>query len=78
MLFLNVACVVNCNYLMVRPGVIVVSWGSALGNPFQSGLRIWGQGQSKSNLRAFQMPPNSWVSLLALPANWLDWKAIAC
>jgi hypothetical protein len=35
--------------------------GFALGNPFQLGLRIRGQGQSKPTWRIFQMLP-SWVS----------------
>jgi len=37
--------------------------GFALGNNFQSGLSIWGQGQSKPNWKTFQILP-SWVSLL--------------
>ncbi len=49
--------------------------GFALEHPFQSGLWIWGQGQSKHNWRTFQMLP-SWVS--SLPVNVrLDWKVIA-
>ncbi len=53
--------------LTVRPR------GVAFGNPFQFGLRIWGQGQSQPNWSTFQMLP-SWVS----SANvWLDWKVIA-
>ncbi len=42
-----------------------LQWGGnkleGLPNPFQSDLRIWGQGQSKPNWRTFQMLP-SWVS----------------
>ncbi len=43
--------------LKMRPNKLEVT----LGNPFQLGLRIWGQGQSKPDSRTYQMLP-SWVS----------------
>ncbi len=48
-----------------------------LGNPFQSGLRIWGQGQSQPNWSTFQLLP-SWVSswcfqqMLDYTVKWLS------
>ncbi len=41
----------------------LISYRVCLGNPFQSGLRIWGQGQSQPNWSTFQMLPfweSSW------------------
>jgi len=58
-------CRCNLFYFVADDEAIVI------GNPFQSGLTIWGQGQSQPNLSTFQMLP-SWVSYVRL-----DWKVIA-